>query len=98
MTHFSHQPYISYNSTPYLHFAPLSILENLPLTPHTAHPPLWAIYQFTLLNMYKYLPLTSLCTPFLTCARGGRPPLPHRYAIGRPMSALLVITIYKVCF
>src|SRR6218665_962270 len=30
--------------------------------------------------MYKYLPVTSFCAPLLTCARGGRPPLPHRYA------------------
>src|SRR6218665_2712618 len=74
MTFLSPQPKISNNSTnstPYMHFATL-LLENLPLTPHF-EPSLWAIYQCTLINMYKYLPATSFCAPFLTCARG-RPP------------------------
>ena len=81
----------------YMYFAPL-LLENLPLTPHFA-PPLWAIYQFTLLNMYKYLPVTSFCASLLACARGRLPsPAPRyttvlkRYRQLRVKDLLMVIT------
>src|SRR6218665_2414458 len=55
-----------------MHFAPLITTCKLTTYPSFCAP-LWAIYQFTLLNMYKYLPVTSFCSPFLACA-WGRPP------------------------
>src|SRR6218665_656408 len=97
MTFFNRQPKTSNNSTNsmlYMHFAPL-LLENLPLIPHFA-PLLGAIYQFTLLNMYKYfsnLILYSLSdlrqrAAALLCT----PSLRHMWTVGEGSSPMWAST------